>query len=114
MLAVLSRNLTVPNAPPSKILVPEGTTMGDKAETKTPPSRLKFTKAGLAKLPIPASGRQYHYDTVQPGLTICVSSAGGRVFYVYKWVSGKPERIRLGTFPDLSVENARDLAKRIT
>ncbi len=83
--------------------------MAGKGSTK----RLKFTKAGLLKLPVPSVGRVYHYDAGQPGLTCCVSTAGSRTFYVYKWVSGRPERIRLGTFPDLSVENARDLAKSI-
>ncbi len=76
-------------------------------------NRLRFTKAGLLKLPIPPSGRVYHYDIGQPGLTCCVSSAGSKVFFLYKWVHGRPERIRLGPFPDLSVENARDLAKSL-
>lgn len=77
------------------------------------PKRLKFTKAGLVKLPVPKTGRTWFYDTGQAGLTVCVSSAGSLTFYLYRWVQGKPERVRLGAFPDLSVENARDLAKSL-
>jgi len=84
--------------------------MGGKGSTK----RLKFTKAAITKLPTPTSGREYHYDAGQPGLACCVTSTGRKTFYVYKSVNGRPERIRLGAFPDLSVENARDLAKTIT
>jgi integrase len=86
--------------------------MGSETE-RASPKRVKFTKATVAKLPIPAMGRVYWYDSGQAGLTVCVSAAGSRVFYLYKWVSGKPERVRLGSFPDLSVENARDLARRL-
>ena len=73
------------------------------AKGKGSTRRVKFTKAAILKLPTPASGRVYHYDAGQPGLTVCVSSAGSRTFYVYKWVNGRPERIRLGRFPDLVV-----------
>jgi hypothetical protein len=83
------------------------------SEAKAVPRRRKFTKAAILKLPIPASGRVYWYDTGQAGLAVSVSAAGSKVFYLYKWVQGKPERIRLGAFPDLSVENARDLAKSL-
>jgi integrase len=83
------------------------------AGDKGPKRRLRFTKAGLTKLSIPRGGREYWHDSGQPGLTCCVQSSGSRTFYVYKWVQGKPERVRLGTFPDLSVENARDLAKSL-
>jgi integrase len=87
--------------------------MDSPAKTKTAPKRLKFTKAAILKLPTPAAGRVYWHDSGQSGLTICCSSSGTKTFVFYKWVQGKPERVRLGSFPDLSVENARDLAKSL-
>lgn len=74
-------------------------------------NRIRFTKAAIAKLPVPTNGRVYWHDSGQAGLTCCVSSAGSRTFYLYKWVSGKPERVPLGRFPDVSIEQARDLAR---
>ena len=33
------------------------------------------------------------------------------MLYVYKWAAGKPQRIRLGRFPELTVEQAQHLAR---
>ncbi len=45
---------------------------------------------------------------------MCVTEAGSRTFYYIKKIDGRPVRVRIGKFPDLSVENARDEAKRLT
>ncbi len=70
-----------------------------------------FTKSALLCLPVPVKGkRQYYKDTGLKGLILDVRSSGSKSFYLYKWVNGKPERIFLGAFPDLTIENARKAA----
>ena len=51
--------------------------------------------------------RDYHPDAKVNGLALCVTKAGAKTFYLYKKIHGRPERIRLGAWPDLTVENAR-------
>lgn len=77
------------------------------------PAKLPFSKTRLAALTPPTSGRKYHYDTRTPGLALCVTSAGSKTFYVYRKIQGRPERIRLGAFPELAVEQARTIARAI-
>ena len=73
------------------------------------PRTLHFTKAGIEKLRQPADGREYHYDTKTPGLAVCITKAGSRTFYVVRRVGTQVERIRLGGFPEVTVEQARNL-----
>jgi integrase len=75
---------------------------------------INFTKAALARAEPPAKGvRDYWYDTREQGLMMAVTPAGARTFYLYKRIDGRPERVLLGRFPDLSVENARKLAAKV-
>jgi len=55
----------------------------------------------------------YWFDEATPGLALCITQAGSRTYYVVRWVNGKPQRIRLGKFPDVTVEQARTIAKAI-
>lgn len=65
-------------------------------------------------LPTPPAGkRAYYYDTKMRGLSISITSNGVRSFIVYRKIRGKPERITLGHFPDLSIEQARRKAEAI-
>jgi integrase len=43
-------------------------------------------------------------------LLLAVTPAGTKTFYLYKRIEGRPERLLLGRFPDISIENARKLA----
>jgi integrase len=74
--------------------------------------RINFTKSAIEALKPPASGRIYVYDTKTPGLAICVTKAGSKTFYIYRKVDGKPERIRIAPWPDITVEQARKHADR--
>lgn len=77
-------------------------------------NRLAFTKTRLLGLPVPEKGREYSYDTKTPGLACCVTSKGQRTLYIYKRISGRPVRYRLGRFPsELSVEAARKMTSRV-
>ena len=72
---------------------------------------LNFTKAALLKAPAaPKGGKDYYYDEREQGLVLAVTPAGTKSFYLYKRVERRPERILLGRFPDISIENARKLA----
>ena len=75
--------------------------------------RLNFTKAALLKAPPAAKGkRDYHYDTKESGLILDVTDKGTKSFYLYKRIDGRPERVLLGRFPDISIENARTMAAK--
>ncbi len=75
--------------------------------------RVNFTAQTIARLAPPERGRAFHYDAKTPGLAVQVTAAGTRTFYVYRWVQGKPERTRLGTFPSMTVEIARARAAEV-
>ena len=80
------------------------------------PNKINFTKASLTAIPLPPAGKRVTYhDTKTNGLQIRSTSSGTKTFSVFRWVkgSGKPERVTLGRFPDISVEQARTMAAEI-
>jgi len=83
--------------------------MANRSET----SRFVFTTTRLQKLPPPPKSRMYHHDAKVAGLCLCCTKAGTSTFYFYRWTNGKPARIRLGKFPDLSIDQARKAAKEL-
>lgn len=75
-------------------------------------NRLLFTKAAIASLPTPSPGqRSTHYDEKVQKLAVRITAAGSRTFYVVKRSDGGMVWLRLGTFPDMTVENARKAAE---
>ena len=67
-----------------------------------------FTKSSLLALPLPPLGKRVTYrDAKEKGLIIDVRPTGSKSFYLYKKVHGRPMRLFLGIFPDLTVEKAR-------
>src|SRR5262245_31306851 len=77
------------------------------------PKRVPFTKQKLEALPLPEAGRRYVYDIKTPGLAVCVSATGGKVFYLYRKIDGRPERVKIGPYPRTTIEQARDEAARM-
>ncbi|MGU7772317.1 tyrosine-type recombinase/integrase [Burkholderia sp. MR1-5-21] len=73
---------------------------------------LNFTKAAIEALPVPAKGApwKYYYDTKVSGLAIGVGPSGIKTFILYRKVNRKPERIKIGRYPDLTVDKARAMA----
>ena len=60
---------------------------------------------------MPTNGqRAYVYDAMTRGLALAVSPSGKKVFVLYRKVARRPERITIGAYPDLSIEQARDRA----
>lgn len=81
--------------------------------------RVNFTKAALVAIqpplrPLDKRGKgsifDTYYDTREKGLALLVTNAGSKTFYLYVKIAGRPERIRLGSANDLSIEQARRLA----
>ncbi|MGB2938511.1 MAG: tyrosine-type recombinase/integrase [Phycisphaerae bacterium] len=76
--------------------------------------RMNFTKASIAALPAPVSGRTYAYDLKAPGLGVYVTPAGCKTFFRGGRINGRCERIKIGRFPGISVEQARTEAQKLT
>ena len=78
------------------------------------PRKFAFTKKLLDKLPLPTNGqRAYFYDSSTRGLAIAVSPAGKKVFILYRKISNRPERVTIGPYPDLTIDQARGEAARL-
>ena len=68
----------------------------------------------MDRLPAPKPGkRAYYYDSKSRGLVIDVTPNGVKTFRVYRKVQGKPERILVGRYPDVSIEQARGAAHEL-
>jgi integrase len=78
------------------------------AETK-----IIFNKTRLEHLLPPASGRTCYHDAKTPGLVLRITAADARAFYLYRWYQGRPVKIRLGAFPAMTVEQARNEAVKL-
>ena len=73
--------------------------------------KVNFTINTLRSLPLPkANSRSYYYDIKTPGLEIMIFPSGTKTFFLYKRVNGKPEKIKLGRFPEMPPEQARKQA----
>lgn len=76
---------------------------------------LNFTKETLSALPLPAPGaRAVYRDAKTAGLQVRVTAAGVKTFSLFRRIkAGHPERVTLGRFPAMTVEQARKLAARL-
>lgn len=74
---------------------------------------INFIKKAIEDLQSPATGVNYYYDankSAPHGFGLWVTAGHAKTFMLYRKVHGRPERIKLGRFPDLSIEQARKLA----
>jgi len=78
----------------------------DKIENK-----VKFRKQVVEGFLIPESGRTTFYDTQIPKLACRVTAASSKTFYVIKRAPEGMVWVKLGTFPDMTVEQARRSAE---
>lgn len=74
-----------------------------------------FTKERLQALPLPESGTRVAYlDSKVAGLQLRVTATGVKTFSVYRRIKGgRPERITLGRFPEMTIEQARKQASLV-
>ena len=71
-----------------------------------------FTKAAIDGIKLPSKMISYH-NTKENGLVIMVLPSGVKTFYLYKKVENKPIRMKIGRYPDLSIDNARKEAQKL-
>jgi integrase len=77
-------------------------------------NRLKFNKSTIAALPLPPKGqRSTYYDTKIPKLAIRITASGSRTFYVIKRAGASIAWLKLGSFPDMTVEIAQNEAEKV-
>lgn len=74
---------------------------------------INFTNKGLSSIKAPSSGRDIYRDTKERSLILMVGYGQSKVYYLYKKIGSKPRRIKIGTFPDLSVSEARLQAAKV-
>lgn len=76
-------------------------------------NRLNFTKTAVLGLAIPPKGqRATYYDESVQKLAVRITAAGTRTFYVVKRAESGMVWLKLGVFPEMSVENARKAAEK--
>ena len=77
-------------------------------------AKINFTKAAIEALTLPEHGKRNDYqDTKTTGLQLRVTSNGTKTFSVLRRINGILERITIGRFPDLTIEQARRKAAEI-
>jgi len=71
-------------------------------------NKISFTKKILDKLPLPPVGKRVDYfDTTTNHLTLRVSHVGTKAFVLYRKIDGVAERLTLGRYPAMSIDQAR-------
>src|SRR5712691_882777 len=76
-----------------------------KSSTAVAQRKFQFTRERIEALPSPTNGqRSYYWDKKVRGLGIAVSPLGKKTFILYRKVAGRPERITIGPYTDLSIE----------
>ncbi len=75
-------------------------------------SEFKFTKRGIESLPFTIKGFRSHADPETRGLAVRVGTTA-KVFYLVRKVAGRTEFIKIGPFPDVTVEQARKRAAEL-
>lgn len=75
---------------------------------------LKFTKTALLAQIAPEEGKRLTiYDTDIPKLALRMTHAGTKTFYVVKRAGSTMAWVKLGTFPEMTVEKARAEAQKV-
>lgn len=73
--------------------------------------KFKFTNANIKNLPAPTK-RTFVYDTIEVGLSIQITPNGAKSFYYRGVVLGKQIRVKLGEPSYMSVDDARQAARK--
>lgn len=77
-----------------------------------PSKHIAFKKTALDKLPNAEAGkRDYYYDTEQEGLMLQVTASGSKTYYVYKRMDGRPQRLKLAKYTEMTITEARKASK---
>src|ERR1022692_3312554 len=94
--------------------VPSNPRESGSKSSKLVARKFTFTRARIDVLPSPnGAQRSYYWDEKVRGLGVAVSPLGKKTFILYRKVLGRPERITIGFYPDLSIEQARGMASQM-
>lgn len=77
-----------------------------------PEQTFNFRKDTLHNLDVLAK-RYFVSDLKVRGLRMAVYPSGVKTFILYRKIEGVPERVKIGRFPDISIEQARNEAQRL-
>ena len=76
--------------------------------------KFTLTRERVDALPKSTNGqRAYYYDKKVRGLAVAVTPLGKKTFILYRKVAGRPERITIGPYEDLSIDQARSRAEQL-
>jgi integrase len=70
--------------------------------------RRALTAASVDRIKSPGSGQVEHFDKGFPGLALRISYGGGKSFVYFYRIGGKLRRMTLGTYPAISLAQARE------
>lgn len=73
---------------------------------------INFTKSKLDSLGPDINSEPCFYDIKQPGLLVRVRKSGRRSFEVRKKIKGRAVRTVLGVYPEMTIEQARNAARK--
>ena len=73
-----------------------------------------FTHTRLEAVKPPKVGRSSYRDAKVAGLTFVVTANGSKSFYFVKRINGKPSRIRIGGYPEISIDEARKESQKFS
>ena len=73
----------------------------------------KLTNTLINKIITPESGRLEFRDTDPRGLMLRVTTKGIKSWYVIRQFNGKRQRLKIGTYPEMTLPNARAKAKEL-
>ncbi len=73
--------------------------------------KLKFTARGIEAIKQPKAGQADYWDTSISGFILRVSYAGRKTWGIVYRHDGRKRRLTLGTYPSLSLADAREWAK---
>lgn len=74
---------------------------------------ITFVARSIAQLALPDTGRAEYFDKTTPGFGLRVTSKGHRSWILLYRHKGAPRRFTLGTYPHLSLADAREKARAI-
>lgn len=78
------------------------------------PERTKLTRPKVAALAPPERGDRIVYDADERNLGVRVTSRGHKTFVLYRRVGGKPTKLLVAEVDDLTVEEARRVARSMS
>jgi len=86
---------------------------GNRRGQKMAGKDFNFTKKAIEALPHPKKGFATYRDTAERGLSLYITATGAVSFYVRKRINGRDERVIIGQYPDITIEQARAKALAI-